>query len=130
MGACYSIEFLYKFKNDEKAKKTLQDFVRNTKANFHLDTFKAEGIDVTSVKGLIQVVLAGYKRTPYKDVKEIDGFRLATNDFNASYGWETLLMDFFEALAPYLEDGSRIYIEPDDDWSEYVIENGIVKQTH
>lgn len=129
MGACYSVEFLYKFKNEEKAKKILQDFVKNTNANFHLDTFKAEGVDVTSAKGLIQIILAGYKRTPYKDVEEIGGFRLATNDFDASYGWETLLMDFFEALAPCLEDGSRIYIEPDDDWSEYVIENGEVKQT-
>lgn len=130
MGACYNVQLLYKVKDETKAKDALLNFVNTTKANFHLDTFKKQGVDTDSLRGLIQVILAGYERTPYRDIEQRGGFRFATNDFNASYGWEILLIDFFKALAPHLEDGSKIYIEPDDDWSEYVIENGTVKQTH
>jgi hypothetical protein len=34
-------------------------------------------------------------------------------DFDASYGWEGVMMDAFEVIAPYMADDSVIKIYPD-----------------
>ena len=52
------------------------------------------------------------------------------NDFNASYGWERIMMEWFEVLAPFLANGSQMLIYPDEDYDKLVIKNGKCVQIH
>lgn len=37
-----------------------------------------------------------------------------SNDFNATYSWETVLQDMFDVLLPYIDPKSTLRIEPDN----------------
>ena len=52
------------------------------------------------------------------------------NGFDASYGWESVMMEMFELIAPYLADGSELYIYPDNDYDHLLIKNGKCIQKH
>lgn len=124
MGACYSVILVAKTKNEKSATECLKAFVANGKANFHTDEFARAGVDTGSFDGLVRVILAGYPETQYVKKERPDGFTVYGNDFGASYGWQGVLIDFFNALAPHLEDGSGIVSEPDEGCDEAVVENG------
>ena len=47
--------------------------------------------------------------------------------FDASYGWENVMMEAFEDIAPFIEEGSEIKIYPDSGLDHGVVENGKVK---
>lgn len=129
MSTCYSVSFKAKVKDRAAATAKIKDFTATENAHLHLDEFHDEGVDTDSFEGLVQVCLAGWRCTQYR-TREEDGFTVFENDFNASYGWEVVLIDMFKALAPFLEDGSSIYIEPDDDYDEFIIENGEIVRMH
>lgn len=46
------------------------------------------------------------------------------NGFDATYGWESVMMEMFEELAPVLEDGSDLFINCDDGVDVLVIKDG------
>lgn len=52
------------------------------------------------------------------------------NGFDASYGWESVMMEMFEILAPFLEDKSEMYIYPDEDYDHLTVKNGKYVQVH
>ena len=45
-------------------------------------------------------------------------------DFNAYYGWEGVMMDAFEEIAPYLTEQSEIKIYPDSGCDHGIVRNG------
>lgn len=45
-------------------------------------------------------------------------------DLTATYGWESVMMEMFEELAPVLEDGSDLFINCDDGADVLVIKDG------
>ena len=46
------------------------------------------------------------------------------SSFNASYSWEGVMVELFEEIAPFLEDGSRLLIYPDNDFVDCVVRCG------
>lgn len=100
MGACYSVSYVLRFSDEQGAIKALQNqkFMK-TKAN--------------TMNGLMKFVLADNQNpvTITSDGK----FTRYENDFDASYGWETLLQDTFEVMKPFLKKRSKVVICPDNE---------------
>lgn len=137
MGACYSVCLKYKMKDDitskTKAKEILQEFVHSERANFGLSEMQQIGVETDTVEDLIRICLAGWSEINYdhSEIRDEDGkWFEATNDFDAAYGWEGVMIDMFNLIAPYLVDGSNLFIDIDNDYDEINVVNGKCIQLH
>ena len=125
MGQCYSVEIKARFRDEDGAKKALQaklDRHEEDHVNYNLDHFTGElGLSTDNLHDLMGIFFGGWggKLTP---CPEPDEWEYA--DFDASYGWESLMMDAFEEIAPYLADGSEIKIWPDSGYDHGTVRNG------
>jgi len=150
MGSCYSVVLGVKFKSKAKAIKELQDFIASgvsklnrVTADFSLDNHKSEGVGTETWDDLARIFLAHWKgqevqmgewrknpKTKRNQLyrKDRNGFLIHQNGFNASYGWEMVMMEMFALIAPHLKDGSWMDIDCDDGVDELVVENGKYKQ--
>lgn len=131
MGACYTAQLHIGFENkaDKKmALKKLQEFVHSERANFQLDSWAKDGAGTDSLEDIFKILLAsqqGYFTADY------DGqWSDFENDFDASYGWEGVLIDMFELITPYLKNGSKFYLDCDNDYDEFIVDNGECVQLH
>ena len=60
------------------------------------------------------------------NAEENDDTGVYISGFDASYGWEWVMCEIFERALSVLEDGSYVYIEPDNGWERFYKENGDV----
>lgn len=113
MGACYSVSLIgLKFKDEQGAKKALQDKVKRAPAervNYDIPHFESMGKSLDNLEDLLALFFAGW----YAEFDKTAPAGWLTAGFNASYGWEGIMIDAFEAIAPYLEAGAEIKIYPD-----------------
>lgn len=123
MGQTYSVNLKVKFRDEDKAKEALQQKISRAKAehtNYNLDHFKELGIGTDTLTDLMGIFFGGWKgvlhQTPVGNCLYAD--------FDASYGWETVMMEAFEEISPFLEKGSEIRIWPDHGCDYGVVENG------
>lgn len=129
MGACYSVTVKVNVLDEPGAIKALNEHIVNdTGVDYSLDRCAAEGVTTETFDGLMRILLAECQRkvTTYQHGK----FTLYDNDFDASYGWERVMMEWFEVLAPFLANGSQMLIYPDEDYDKLVIKNGKCVQIH
>ena len=129
MGACYSVTLKVNVLDEQGAIKALNEHIANdTGVEYSLDRCAAEGVTTETFDGLMRILLAECQRkvTIYQHGK----FTLYDNDFDASYGWERVMMEWFEVLAPFLANGSQMLIYPDEDYDKLVIKNGQCVQIH
>ncbi len=130
MGACYSVTLKAKIKDEKGVVKVLNEFIANdTRTNYSLDLYKAQGIGTETFDDLMRIFLAGWKHQEVT-IEEKEGFRVYKNDFNASYGWEGVMMRMFHEIAPFMEDGSELLIWPDSSYDLLVVGEGEVVQLH
>lgn len=114
MGACYSVDMKIRLQDEEAANRVLRKHIyEDTGTNYNLDAFAREGITLDSFDNLMRIFLAGWKKTPFGKTEK-DGWVIYSNDFDASYGWNTVILTMFELIKPYLEDGSQIIISQDN----------------
>jgi len=113
MGQCYSVYLKVRFTDEEGAKKALQQKIARgaeERTDYSLDHYKGDlGLDLDNVHDLVRLFFGGWKAR-FDETADSDW---VTADFDASYGWEYVMMDAFDIMAPYLEDGSSIEIYPD-----------------
>lgn len=85
-----------------------------------------EGVDV-------RFSLDGINRTKIDDLMKVfitdrgflsDGKGNYSSDFDACYGWDRVMYEMFEFIAPYLEDGSKFCVYPDSGHWLLVVKNG------
>ena len=110
MGQTYSVILDVKFKDKNGAAQALRGKIARADqdfADYGLEHFKELGIGTDTIEDLLKIFFGGW------DGKLIDHGASMTSDFDASYGWETVMMDAFDDIAPFLEDGSAIRIYPD-----------------
>lgn len=122
MSAVYSVEAKLAYDDEQAVVDALNAYIDEHHGNgveFSLDEYYDKGISRDNLDGLIQYFITdrGFN---------ITGPGEYYSDFNASYGWETVMMEAFEAVAPYLRDGSRFEIYPDYGADIGVVENGEV----
>ena len=106
MGSVYSIYSQMKFKDKNKAIKILQAKISRGKeehTDYGLDTYrKSENLDINDIDDLIAVFI-GIGRM-FDVANDDNGWTTYSNGFDATYGWESVMMEMFEELAPVLED--------------------------
>lgn len=131
MSACYTIELNVKFNAPEfmsDAVKSLQEYIqKDTGTDYDLESYAADGIGTDSIDNLMKIFLSDREgqRITITDSGEWKNY---SADFNASYGWESVLVKMFKILGPYLANDSQLDISIDNDYDCFIIRNGICKQ--
>lgn len=127
MGQCYSVEIKARFRDEDSAKKALQaklDRHEEEHVCYNLDHFKELGIGTDNLHDLMGIFFGGWKGK----LETCPGDKeWEYADFDASYGWESIMMEAFEVIAPYLADGSVIKIYPDSGCDHGTVRNGKCK---
>ncbi len=110
MGQCYSVNFKAKLKDADA-------FVRLTK-EYAKDWQQDDKDKLTGIGSIINNFVGdGAVRVVY-----VDGWPVFRGDFDASYLWDSVLSEWFEAVAPSLVDGSSIEVWPDEGvWKRTVV---------
>jgi len=115
----YSVELTLYFADEEGAVKKFAEHISNDKsANYDLPRYAQAGATLESMDGIMKIYLAHLQREVEIEVLK-DGGKYYCNDFNASYGWERVLLDMWKILKPYLKKGSCMSLCVDCDVTEY-----------
>ena len=127
MGQCYSVNLKVRFTDEDGAKKALQaklDRHEEDRVNYNLDHFTGElGLSIDNLHDLMGIFFGGWKGK--LEPSTTDDWEYA--DFDACYGWEGVMMDAFEVIAPYLADNSVIKIYPDSGCDHGTVRKGKCK---
>ena len=130
MGACYSVALKVKLLDELGAIKALQHHIANdTGANYSLEDFAKQGVTTETFNDLMKIFLAGWKSQPF-EISVSGKFTVYTNDFDASYGWEGVMIDMFYVLTPFVANGSELVIDIDNEYDRLIVRNGKCVQIH
>ena len=109
---------------EEKAAEALRlHMLQDDKTEYNFEEFADFGVGTEELDDLIRNCLAGWKSSPYC-MEEVSGWKKYHNDFDASYGWDTVMKKMFETLTPFLEYQSKIDIYSDGYSIHGLVENG------
>ena len=126
MGQTYDVNLRVRFKDEKGAKKALFDKISRAKQErvlYDMQGLRMKGFDFDNIWDLMSVFFCGWG----EKILDASDKSWRYSCFDASYGWESVMMDAFEKIAPYLEDGSEIKIYPDNGLDHGITENGKVK---
>ena len=128
MSCCYTTRLEMKSKDEAKTIAAAKEFIRANPcgANFCLEGYAKDGIDVETLDGLVSVMLAGWSGQRVRKETLENGFTSYWNEFNASCGWLRVLEAWFDAVGPTLEDGSEFQVDAEKQWEEWTVVNGEV----
>ena len=130
MGACYSVILKVNVVDEAGAIKALNEHIANdTRADYSLERYAKQGVTTESFNNLMRIFLAGWIGH-WVEIYTDKEFTVYENDFDASYGWERVLMEMFETLTPFVKNGSEILIYIDNDYDKLVVKNGKCVQVH
>lgn len=127
MSASYSVDLTVSLTDEQRAAEIVRKFIQDSNAEFNVDAFNAIGIGTDTFDNLMRIVLAGWESTPVK-IEQIDDYRKYSNDFDASYGWESVMIAVFKALVPVLRDGSTLDLSADNAYVGYAVTGGKLVQ--
>ena len=128
MSCCYTTRLEMKSKDEAKTIAAAKEFIRANPcgANFCLEGYAKDGIDVETLDGVVSVMLAGWSGQRVSKESLENGFTSYRNEFNASYGWLRVLEAWFDAVGPTLEDGSEFQVDAEKQCELWTVENGEV----
>lgn len=120
MGAVYDITLKIKFNNEQDVIDATRSFV-----DANSDYARFSDVDYSSIISAIQIILP--KRGFYLR-EQTDNYIDCNCGFDASYGWESVMQDWFNYLVETsaVLDHSTIAIYPDSGWEKGVAESGTV----
>lgn len=131
MGQCYSVRCkIKKFESEEGAIRALQEHIKNDKrTDYGLGYYAAQGVMTDNFDDLMRIFLADYpgQKVVIEKKKGVMGY---SNNFDASYGWESVLGEMFQTMAPYIGEGSELVVYPDSSYDKCVVRDGKVVQIH
>ena len=119
MGVCYTVEARLNHKNNDP--KAFCDVILHEARALNL---QHQGRPVEEAYKL---------NDPFECFKMIttDNAYIKDNayigDFNASCMWESVMHNIFAKAASVLDDGSEIFISPDDYWYTLTVKNGEIE---
>ena len=114
MGQCYSVDLKIKLKDADAFVRLTREFAD---ANGWSQDYKDE---LTGINGIINFIVGDGS----VDVHYENGFPVFRGEFDASYSWDSVLENWFGAVAPSLEDGSEIEVAPDEGLWKCVVRDG------
>lgn len=119
MGQYYDVKLKLKFRDGEKDElrtvKAMQKYIKDHNGkgvNFNLNEWKKEGNSLSTLEDMLQVFFAGWNCWDF-EITHGRKWLKVRNGFDASYGWESIMLDIFDVISPFLEDGSEMWIYPD-----------------
>lgn len=123
MGACYSVTMKVNVVDEKGAVNALNHHIASdARTHYALEKYANIGVTTATFDDLMRILLAEIQHPI--DITQNGNFKFYENDFNASYGWECVMMEWFGVMTPFLADGSELIIYPDEDCDELIIKNG------
>lgn len=136
MGSCYDVNLKLSFRDKEKdinrATKAMQEYIKfhdGKDTDFNIEKWEKEGITQNSFQELLHIFLCGWACCNM-DIKQEKKWLKCYNHFNASYGWERIMLDMFDIITPFLADNSEMHIYIDNDYDHLVVKNGKCVRLH
>ena len=136
MGQYYDVQLKLKFRDEEKDElrtiKAMQKYIEKYNGKgvkFSLDEWKKEGNKLHSLEDMLRVFFAGWNGWDF-EMKQGRKWLNVKNGFDASYGWESIMLDIFDVISPFLEDGSELWIYPDSDYDHLIVKEGKCVTVH
>ena len=129
MGQTYSVYLAIKFKDIDGATQALKDRIARAKddrVNYSLEHIAELGKDMDCLLDLLTIFYGGWD-CELAINQQPNGFVEYSSGFDASYGWEWVMMTAFEDIAPFLENESSLIIYPDSGRDQGIVKNGKVK---
>ena len=122
MGVCYSVNLDMAYKKKGSVRGALIKFI-DSRENTVFPQRKDDDLDSL----LLCLFPRGTSITGgYSNTKRL-GRKLLKSDFDASYSWKSVMYDAFDAIAPFLKDGSIFECWPDNDYVRGVVKDGEVE---
>ena len=115
MGAVYDVEFFIDCKDEGKMISLAKEYAASARKYAVIDPFD-------DLEGMLK---AFFTKSVHKNA---DGVYVA--DFNGSYGWESVMLDMFESIAPALNDGSWLKVWPDHGMDLMKVVNGRIETNY
>ena len=115
MGALYDIEVFLDCKNTDEVVRLAKEYAASARKYAVIDPFD-------DLEGMLK---AFFTKSVHKNA---DGVYVA--DFNGSYGWESVMLDMFESIAPALNDGSWLKVWPDHGMDLMKVVNGRIETNY
>lgn len=119
MGMVYDTEFQLQIKStkEREAIDLMREFAKNNPNTGFVNEDTLEDL----MRLFITDKYFTHTSVPYKEEYIVHEFG---SSFEASYGWEMVMLSMFAFIAPALEDDSQCYIDCDNDYDLLVIKNG------
>lgn len=112
MGQCYDVELKLKIKDIDSLKDNINKYIDDNQGKGI--RFTLDGLDRTKLSDLVRIFLTKRGMTIVNKFEYI-------SSFDASYGWESVLDNFFRIMVPNLNDGSYMIVDIDlGHWKDYV----------
>ena len=132
MGSTYTISTTFRF-NVSKKKELIERLSSKIMEDF--TSGEVNGGDFHEPKTLedcLGLIFTKHQNSYSLEVKTNDQEETyeVNSDFNATYGWEGLMVDYFELVAPLLSDGSELWIYPDHDYDHLEVRGGQMVRLH
>lgn len=136
MGQCYDVNLRIRFKDKDGAKKALQNKIERSEqehVRYYLPYHDDRKFDTEDLWDLIALFFGGWdgKFCLQNDWERRRDTRVEGqwiwSSFDASYGWEGVMRQAFNELAPYLEDYSEIEIYPDSGCDHGIVVDGDIQ---
>lgn len=131
MSACYDVYLNAKIKEDELnnlvnilKKRILKE---NVAVNYSLELARNNGLSFNNITDILSIVFSQRK---VNEVKIHNNVLKIQSGFNASYGWEMIMIDTFYDMSKYLEDNSSLYFDIENEYDYLIIKDGQVIQIH
>lgn len=123
MGASYSVELKLMPKDEAETIKAINAYIDETSEDGYV-VYSLDGKDRNSLEDLVKVIITDRSYERKGD--------LYMTDFDASYGWESVMTSFFLEIGPTLEDGSslRVYVWDADDEDYLEVKEGETEWIH
>jgi len=135
MGQCYSVTLRICVRDEKgliEAMKKQIEKGENEKPGTRYNLLE-HAIDCNvypySLDAYIVSTFVGWQHDYYEKVFR-KGYAVYYSDFSCCYGWERVMIEMFEVMAPYLTDRSSLTIYPDNDYDKLIVKNGVAIQTH
>ena len=131
MSACYAINLDIYVKNEDNIIKKLTEKIAKDEASDHAH-YQSSPSENTTLREMIGIFLASDARN-YEFEERVEGKEhhvIASSFFNASYGWEIVLIEMFKAIVDDLKDGSGLIIDIENNYDKFIVKDGKVIQLH
>lgn len=131
MSACYAINLDIYVKNENNIIKKLTEKIAKDEASEHAH-YQSSPDESTTLREMLAIFLASNQNN-YEFEERVEGKEhhvIASSFFNASYGWEIVLIEMFKTIVDDLKDGSGLIIDIENDYDKFIVKDGKVIQLH